>query len=59
MWKDDYKSMSLAQLLAELEAIAKNPHRYDERTERKIYIATELTLRDHKPTRQIIVMEAD
>lgn len=58
-WQDSYRSMTTAQLLAELAAVAKYPQQYDERIERKIWIATELTLRDHKPKRQIILMEAD
>jgi hypothetical protein len=58
-WQDNYKSMNPAQLVAELELVAKNPHHYDAVVERKLYITTELVLRGDRPTRPIIVMEAD
>lgn len=59
LWQSNYKSMTPAQLVAELERIAKNPHHYDDLVERKVFIATELVLRGAKPTRPIILMEAD
>jgi hypothetical protein len=59
LWHDNYKSMNPAQLVAELERIAKNPHHYDTVVERKLYIATELVLRGDRPTRPIILVEAD
>jgi len=59
LWQDNYKSMNPVQLVHELELIAKNPHRYDMLIERKLYITTELVLRDHRPTRPIILMESD
>lgn len=59
MWQANYKSMSPAQLVVELDRIAKNPEQYSELVERKIFIATELVLRGHRPTRPIILMEAD
>jgi hypothetical protein len=58
MWRDNYKSMTPVQLVAELERIAKNPHLGDERVERKLFIATELVLRGDRP-RPIILMETD
>ena len=59
LWQASYKSMNPAQLIAELERIAKNPHHYDTVVERKLYITTELVLRGDRPTRPIIVMEDD
>jgi hypothetical protein len=59
LWHDTYKSMSPAQLVAELARIARHPHHYDERLERRLFITTELVLRDHRPTRPIIVMETE
>ena len=60
LWQDNYKSMTPVQLVHELEQIARNPHLYDMLAERRIFITTELVLRDHlMPTRPIILMESD
>jgi hypothetical protein len=59
MWQANYKSMTPAQLVAELDRIAKHPQAYDQLIERKLYIATELVLRGPTPPRPIILMEAD
>jgi hypothetical protein len=59
LWHANYKSMNPAQLVAELERVAKTPHRYDAVVERKLYLTTELVLRGERPTRPIILMEAD
>lgn len=59
LWQANYKSMSAAQLVTELQRMAKNPHHYDACARRKAFIVDELVLRDHRPTRPIILMEAD
>jgi hypothetical protein len=60
----NYKSMNGVQLIAELQRIARFPHLYDNRIERKACIATELALRVQSPTEPtpllpIIVLESD
>jgi hypothetical protein len=57
----DYKTMSSVQLVAELERLARFPHLYDNRVERKACIATELALRVRAPNvpASIIVLESD
>ena len=55
-WQDNYKSMSHARLVQELEQIAKRPYIYPDHVERKAFIAGELAI---KPTTPIIVLEAD
>jgi hypothetical protein len=59
LWQDNYKSMNPAQLVAELERVAKNPHHFDMLIERRLYLTTELVLRGERPMRSIIVMESD
>ena len=61
LWQAKYKSMTSPQLVAELAKIAKNPHHYDNRIERKASIATELALRVRAPEvpASIIVLESD
>ncbi len=56
-WQDNYKSMNPQQLVAELAKIARYPNAYGERAERRIFITTELSLRNQHPTRPIILME--
>jgi len=56
-WHANYKSMSAPQLIAELEKIAKQPHHYDNRIERKACIATELAMKVRTPDVPIILME--
>jgi hypothetical protein len=57
----DYKSMSSVQLVAALEHIARFPHLYDNRVERKASIASELAARVNAPDvpTSIIVLETD
>jgi hypothetical protein len=61
LWQANYKSMNSVQLIAELERLARFPHLYDNRVERKACIATELALRVQAPEvpTSIIVLESD
>ena len=55
LWESNYKSMSQAQLIAELDRIAKNPHHYGDGMKRKAFIADELAIKAHR--RPIILAE--
>lgn len=57
-WQTSYQSMNSAQLVEELERLARFPHRYDNHIERKTFIAAELTHLP-APTMPIIVMEVE
>jgi len=59
LWQANYKSMNSVQLVAELERLARFPHLYDNRVERKACIACELALRVRAPDVPIIVLEAE
>jgi hypothetical protein len=58
LWQANYKSMNPTQLVAELEQIAKRPAIYDDRIERKAFIADELAVKAHH-SGPIILMESD
>ena len=57
----DYTKLSSAQLVEELQRIARFPHRYNNWVERKASIASELEARVQSPTlpTSIIVLESD
>lgn len=58
LWQANYKSMSAAQLVNELERIAKNPHHFDDGMKRKAFIADELAIKAHH-TGPVILLEAE
>jgi hypothetical protein len=56
IWELNYRSMSPAQLVAELERLVRVRHFYSDIVQRKALIADELAIRAHLSPRPIILM---
>ena len=53
LWQLNYRAMSTAQLIAELERLVRVRHFYPDIAERKAFIADELAIKAHlSPTHQ-------